>query len=108
MYNPSARVEEARGRARGHFFLRASSPQCEGRPRTEEVCFQRGRCNLRLSRTDVVCYLQLSLSGETCRDTFGRSRLDRVELAQVLAYLSDAPVPAPAPMPRVFRTTSGL
>ena len=35
------------------FFLRVSSPQREGRPRTEEVRFQRGRCNLRLSRIAV-------------------------------------------------------
>ena len=40
-------------------ILRVSSPQREGRPRTEEVCLQRRSCNLELSRNAVVCHLQL-------------------------------------------------
>ena len=44
-------------------YMRVSSPQHEGRPRTEEVRFQRRRCDLRLSRNAVVCYHQPSLSG---------------------------------------------
>ena len=48
-------------------FLRVSSPQREGRPRTEAVRFQRRRCNLQLSRNAVVCYLWPSLSGNMQR-----------------------------------------
>ena len=58
----SADIASAIRRCHGQ-FLRVSSPQREGRPRTQEVRFQCRRCNLQLSRNAAVCYLQPSLSG---------------------------------------------
>ena len=42
-----------------YHFLRVSSPPREGRPRTEEVRFQRSRCNQHLSKLLSTCHVSL-------------------------------------------------